>query len=135
MAVNILEVKNLKKYFSIGSGFFRKKHSIKAIDNVNLNIKKREILGLDGESGCGKTTCGKVILRILEPTEGNIYFNGHDITNLKQKEMSVYRKKMMIIYQDPFGSLDPRMKIGSTIAEPMEVHNIYSKKERHIALL
>jgi peptide/nickel transport system ATP-binding protein/oligopeptide transport system ATP-binding protein len=127
---NLIEVKNLKKHFLIGKGPFKKKYSIKAVDNVSFSIKKREILGLVGESGCGKTTCGKIILRIINPSEGNIFFEGTDITNLNQKEMSKFRKKMMIIYQDPFGSLDPRMKIGSTIAEPIEVHNIYSKEER-----
>ena len=127
---NIVEVKNLKKYFTIGGRGFRKKYSIKAVDNISFNIKKREILGLVGESGCGKTTCGKIILRIIDPSSGNIVFDGNDITNISQKEMARFRKQMMIIYQDPFGSLDPRMKIGSTIAEPMEVHHIFSKEEK-----
>ena len=113
----------------MGGGPFRKKEAVKAIDNVSFFIKEKEILGLVGESGCGKTTCGKVILRLMDPTAGNVYFDGYDITCLKQKEMGEFRRKMMIIYQDPFGSLDPRMTIGSTIAEPMEVHNISSKEE------
>ena len=126
----LVEVKNLKKYFWLGQGPFKEKLAIKAVDNINLHIKNNEILGLVGESGCGKTTVGKVILRIFDPTEGNIIFENKDITKLKQSEMIDIRKKMMIIYQDPFGSLDPRMKIGSTIAEPMEVHNLFSKNEK-----
>ena len=126
----LVEVKNLKKWFLTGSSTCKKKESVKAVDGVSLYIEKKEILSLVGESGCGKTTCGKTILRILNPTDGNIYFNGQDITHLRKKEMLKYRKRMMIIYQDPFGSLDPRMTIGSTIAEPMEVHNIFLKKER-----
>ena len=125
----MVEVTNLKKYFYQGGGPFKKKEAIKALDNVSFFIKKNEILGLVGESGCGKTTCGKVILRILNPTSGSIYFDGHDITHLKQKQMEEYRKKMMIIYQDPYGSLDPRMTIGNAIAEPMEVHKLVSSKE------
>jgi oligopeptide/dipeptide ABC transporter ATP-binding protein len=126
---NLVEVKELKKYFYQGSGPFKKKEAIKALDNVSFYIKRNEILGLVGESGCGKTTCGKLILKIINPTSGSIYFDGHDITNLKQKEMEEYRKKMMIIYQDPYGSLDPRMTIGNAIAEPMEVHKLVSTKE------
>jgi len=126
----LVEVKNLKKYFWLEQGPFKEKLSVKAIDNINLYIKNREILGLVGESGCGKTTVGKVILRILDPTEGQIIFENKDITKLKQNEMFDYRKKMMIIYQDPFGSLDPRMKIGSAIAEPMEVHKLFSKNDK-----
>lgn len=125
----LVEIKNLRKWFSVTSHSNLKK-SVKAVDGVSFHIEKREILSLVGESGCGKTTCGKTILRIFNPTEGNIYFDGKDITRLNRKEMLKYRKKMMIIYQDPFGSLDPRMTIGSTITEPMEVHNLYSKKER-----
>jgi len=126
----LIEVKNLKKWFWMGGTVFGKKEAVRAVDNVSFYIKKREVLGLVGESGCGKTTCGKVILRILDPTSGSIYFDGHNITYLKRKEMIKFRKKMMIIYQDPFGSLDPRMTIGAAIAEPMEVHNTVSRKEK-----
>jgi len=126
---NLIEVQNLKKYFYQGSGPFKKKDAIKALDNVSFYIKRNEILGLVGESGCGKTTCGKLILRLINPTAGSIYFDGHDITHLKPKQMSEYRRKMMIIYQDPYGSLDPRMTIGAAIAEPIEVHKLASTKE------
>jgi peptide/nickel transport system ATP-binding protein/oligopeptide transport system ATP-binding protein len=126
---NLIEVKNLKKYFYQGGGPFKKKEAIKALDNVSFYIKRNEILGLVGESGCGKTTCGKLILRLINPTAGSIYFDGHDITHLKPKEMSEFRRKMMIIYQDPYGSLDPRMTIGAAIAEPIEVHKLASTKE------
>jgi peptide/nickel transport system ATP-binding protein/oligopeptide transport system ATP-binding protein len=125
----LIEVKELKKYFYQGGGPFKKKEAIKAVDNVSFYIKRNEILGLVGESGCGKTTCGKLILKIINPTAGSIYFDGHDITHLKQKQMAEFRKKMMIIYQDPYGSLDPRMTIGNAIAEPMEVHKLVSTKE------
>ncbi|MBA7528176.1 Oligopeptide transport ATP-binding protein OppF [subsurface metagenome] len=126
----LVEVKNLKKWFWTGKSLLGKKIAVRAVDDVSFYIEKKEILGLVGESGCGKTTCGKTILRILDPTEGTIYFNGQEITHLRKKEMLKFRRKMMIIYQDPFGSLDPRMTIGATIAEPMEVHKTASKKER-----
>jgi peptide/nickel transport system ATP-binding protein/oligopeptide transport system ATP-binding protein len=125
----LIEVKELKKYFYQGGGPFKKKEAIKALDNVSFYIKRNEILGLVGESGCGKTTCGKLILRLINSTAGSIYFDGHDITHLKPKQMSEYRRKMMIIYQDPYGSLDPRMTIGAAIAEPIEVHKLASTKE------
>lgn len=126
----LVEVKNLKKWFLIGKSPLGKKEAVRAVDDVSFYIKKKEVLGLVGESGCGKTTCGKVILRILEPTDGSIFFDGQEISHISRKEMLKFRKRMMIIYQDPFGSLDPRMTIGATIAEPMEVHKIGSKKER-----
>lgn len=126
----LVEVKNLKKWFWMGKSPLGKKEAVRAVDDVSFYVKKKEVLGLVGESGCGKTTCGKVILRILDPTGGSIYFNGQEITHLNRKEILKFRKRMMIIYQDPFGSLDPRMTIGATIAEPMEVHKIASKKEQ-----
>jgi len=134
----LIEVKNLKKWFLTGKKIFRRKEAVRAVDDISFYIKKREVLGLVGESGCGKTTCGKVILRILEPTSGSIYYDNYDITHLKRKEMMKFRKRMMIIYQDPFGSLDPRMTIGNTIAEPMEVHKIIpgrKKEERVIEIM
>jgi oligopeptide/dipeptide ABC transporter ATP-binding protein len=126
---NLVEVQNLKKYFYQGDGPFKSKEAIKAVDNVSFCIKNKEILGLVGESGCGKTTCGKLILRLIHPTSGTIRFEGQDITHLKQKQMRELRKKMMIIYQDPYGSLDPRMTIGTAIAEPIEVHHLIITKE------
>jgi len=126
---HLVEVTNLKKYFYQGGGPFKKKDAIKALDDVSFYIKRNEILGLVGESGCGKTTCGKLILRLLNPTAGTISFDGQDITHLKQRQMINLRKKMMIIYQDPYGSLDPRMTIGAAIAEPMEVHKLTQSKE------
>lgn len=126
----LVEVKNLKKWFLIGKSPLGKKEAVRAVDNVSFYIKKKEVLGLVGESGCGKTTCGKVILRILDPTDGSIFFDGQEISHISRKEMLKFRKRMMIIYQDPFGSLDPRMTIGATIAEPMEVHKIGSKREQ-----
>ena len=126
----LIEVKNLKKYFNTGKTFFNKGEYVRAVDDISFYIKRKEILGLVGESGCGKTTCGKVILRIQEPTAGSIFFNGQDITRLKRQEMIKLKEKMMIIYQDPFGSLDPRMSIGAAIAEPMEVHATLPKNER-----
>ena len=125
----LIEINNLKKWFFSGKTPFGHKESVKALDGVSFHISRREVLGLVGESGCGKTTCGKVILRIHEPTGGSIKFLGNDITGLDKKEMLQYRKKMMIIYQDPFGSLDPRMTIGGAIAEPMIVHNTTPKRE------
>jgi len=126
----LVEVRNLKKYFLTGGGPFGEKDAVRAVDDVSFYIKKKEVLGLVGESGCGKTTCGKVILRLIDSTSGNIYFDGYDITHLEKKEMMKFRRKMMIIYQDPFSSLDPRMTVGKTVAEPMEVHNTVSKKEK-----
>jgi oligopeptide/dipeptide ABC transporter ATP-binding protein len=128
---HLVEVTNLKKYFYQGGGPFKKKDAIKALDDVSFFINRNEILGLVGESGCGKTTCGKLILRLMKPTAGSIAFDGQDITHLKQRQMTELRKKMMIIYQDPYGSLDPRMTIGAAIAEPMEVHKLpYTKEEK-----
>ena len=127
---NLIEVRNLKKWFWTGGVLLGQKEAVRAVDGMSFCVKKREVLGLVGESGCGKTTCGKVILRILDATAGSIYFDGHDITHLSSKEMIKFRRRMMIIYQDPFGSLDPRMTVGAAIAEPMEVHKVARKKKK-----
>ncbi|HXL02285.1 MAG TPA: ABC transporter ATP-binding protein [Candidatus Atribacteria bacterium] len=130
MMDKLIEVKNLKKWFPIGKDVAGKKAILKAVDDVSFFINRKEVLGLVGESGCGKTTCGKVLLRIIEPTSGSIFFDNVEITHLNRQEMKNFRRRMMIIYQDPYGSLDPRMRIGKAIAEPLEVHNIGSPKER-----
>jgi len=126
----LIEVKNLKKWFYIGKATSGKKEVLRAVDDVSFYIKNKEVLGLVGESGCGKTTCGKTLLRIIDPTSGSIFFDNQEITNLNKNQMQSFRRRMMIIYQDPFGSLDPRMRIGKAISEPLEVHNIGTKKER-----
>ena len=122
-----LEVKNLKKYFY--SGIFRKK-VIKAVDGVSFEIKEGKTLGLVGESGCGKTTVGRTILRLTNPTEGEIIFDGRDITSLNGSELKKLGREMQIIFQNPESSLNPRMKIYDSIAEPLRIHKICNKKER-----
>lgn len=125
-AQNLIEIKNLKKYFPVKSGF--KTSYVKAVDDVSLFIKKGETLGLVGESGCGKTTLGRTILRLHEPTSGQIIYNGEDITKIN---MYPFRRKMQIIFQDPYASLNPRMTVGDIVGEPLEIHNMYpNKKER-----
>jgi len=132
---NLVEVRHLKKWFWSGGVLFGHKEAVRAVDGISFSIRKGEVLSLVGESGCGKTTCGKLLLRILDATAGSIYFDGHDVTHLRRKEMVKFKKRMMIIYQDPFGSLDPRMTVGATIAEPMEVHKFASKKKRQEKLM
>lgn len=121
----LLEIKGLKKYFPIKEGFFKTNH-VKAVDDVSLYVKKGETLGLVGESGCGKTTLGRTILRLHEPTQGQIIYNGEDITHV---DMLPYRRKMQIIFQDPYASLDPRMTVGDIVGEPLDIHKMYKNKE------
>jgi len=126
----LIEVKNLKKYFPIRSGFFsRVTGNVKAVDDISFNIYKGETLGLVGESGCGKTTTGRVILRLLEPTAGKVLFEGKELTGLSQKEIRPFRKNMQIIFQDPYSSLNPRMTVGNMLSEALRVHNIVKKNE------
>jgi len=132
---NLVEVRNLKKWFWSGGVLFGHKEAVRAVDGISFSIRKGEVLSLVGESGCGKTTCGKLLLRILDATAGSIYFDGQDLTHLRRKEMVKFRRRMMIIYQDPFGSLDPRMTVGATITEPMQVHKLASKKRRQEKLI
>ncbi|WP_026884466.1 ABC transporter ATP-binding protein [Clostridium akagii] len=127
----LIEVKNLSKFFDVNKGMFAKKKSyVKAVDDVSFIIKKGETLGIVGESGCGKTTMGRTLLKLYEPTAGEIIYNGKDIANLKNNEMLPYRRKMQMIFQDPYASLNSRMSIGDIIAEPIEIHKLMNKIER-----
>ena len=123
MAENILEVKNLKKYFKTPRGMLH------AVDDVSFSIEKGHTLGIVGESGCGKTTTGRCILRLVEPTSGEIFFEGKDITKLGRGEMKKLRKDMQIIFQDPFSSLDPRYTINQTLTETLKINKICTGKK------
>ncbi len=135
----LLEVKNLKKYFPIKGGIFsRTVANVKAVEDVSLNIKSGEVVGLVGESGSGKTTAGRTILRLIEPTEGEIIFNGTDIAKVSRSQMREYRKEMQIIFQDPFASLNPRMTVGDIIGEALDIHKLArgkAREERIVQLL
>lgn len=127
----LLEVKGLKKWFPVDDKVFGSPTTfVKAVDGVSLSIYKGEVLGLVGESGCGKTTISRSILRLIEPTEGSIVFDGQDILKLKKNEIRKMRSQIQMIFQDPYSSLSPRMKIGETIAEPLEIHKIGTKESR-----
>ncbi len=129
--VNILEVRNLKKYFPITEGIFsRVVNHVKAVDNVSFTIGHGETVGLVGESGCGKTTLSRVILRLLEPTEGQVFFEGEDVFSLKGEKLRQLRKEMQVIFQDPYSSLNPRLSVGSIIAEGIGAHKIASGKRK-----
>lgn len=128
---NILQVENLKKYFPIQRGFLQRTVGwVKAVDGVGFDIQKGKTLGLVGESGCGKTTVARLILKLLETDEGRIIFKGTDISTLKESEMKPYRKEMQIVFQDPFGSLNPRMTIGQAIEEGLRILGIQNGKQR-----
>ena len=120
----LVEVKDLKQYFPIRTGFM-KTTLLKAVDGVNFGIKPGETLGLVGESGCGKTTVGRTLLRLYKPTGGEIYYDGNLITD---QNMIQYRPKMQMVFQDPYSSLDPRMTVEEIIGEPLDVHKLYSNK-------
>jgi oligopeptide/dipeptide ABC transporter ATP-binding protein len=119
----VLDVRDLKKHFPIHKGLLRRAGgTVYAVDGVSFSIRPGETLGLVGESGCGKSTVGRTILRLIEPTAGHIMIDGRDITQLSKTELRPYRRQMQIIFQDPFSSLDPRMSAGDIVAEPMRVH-------------
>jgi peptide/nickel transport system ATP-binding protein len=127
----LVQVQNLKKYFPIKQGVLKRiKGNVKAVDDVTFEIKKGEIFGLVGESGSGKSTLGRTILRLQEPTSGKIFFEGQDLTDLSHQEMRKIRKEMQIIFQDPFGSLNPRFTIGDVIGEMFKVQTNLSAKQR-----
>ncbi|MDH3974021.1 MAG: dipeptide ABC transporter ATP-binding protein [Deltaproteobacteria bacterium] len=129
--MEMLNIKNLKTWFPVKSGFLRKKASfVRAVDGVDIAIKEGETLGLVGESGCGKSTLGKSILRLVEPTEGSVIFKGEDMLSLSEKELRQKRKEMQIIFQDPFSSLNPRMRVREIIEEPLKIHNLGGGKRK-----
>ena len=127
----LLKVNGLKKYFSVKKGFGKgNTQYVKAVDNVNFTIYKGETFGLVGESGCGKSTTGRTLIRLYDVTEGEILFEGTDISRMKERELMPYRKRMQMIFQDPYSSLNARMTVSDIIGEPLDIHRLASGKER-----
>lgn len=126
----IIRVKELEKYFLAKRGYIHMSQYVKAVDGISLDVMEGETVGLVGESGCGKSTLGRTIMKIYEPTGGEIFYRGQNITKLSNKKMHNLRKSMQMIFQDPYASLNPRFTIGDIIEEPMVIHNMYTKAER-----
>ena len=127
--MNLFEIKNLKKHYEVKKGLFAKPTIIKAVNDISFDVKKGEIHSIVGESGCGKSTTAKLLMTIEKPTEGEIFFEGKDITKFTAQELKEYRKKVQIIFQDPYSSLNPRWKVGKIIAEPLKLNTDLSSKE------
>ncbi|MBE2185041.1 MAG: dipeptide ABC transporter ATP-binding protein [Anaerolineae bacterium] len=126
----ILSVKDLKKHFPINSGVIiqRQVGAVKAVDGVSFDVMKGETLGLVGESGCGKSTTGRTVLQLYKPTSGSVAFEGQELTTMKPGDLRHMRRKMQMIFQDPFASLNPRMSVGNIVSEPLKIHNIIQNK-------
>lgn len=136
MAEDLLEVKHLKKYYPIKGGLFgRDIGQVKAVDDISFTVKRGETLGLVGESGCGKSTAGRSLLRLIEPTEGQVLFEGKDVTAMGKEELRKIRRDMQIVFQDPFASLNPRHTVERILEEPMIIHGIGNSKERKQRIL
>ena len=137
--MSLLEIRNLKKYFPVGTGLFsRRSGEVKAVDGVDLTIEEGETLGLVGESGCGKSTLGRSILRLIEPTDGEVLFRGKNLLGMSHREMREMRREMQIIFQDPYSSLNPRMRVGEIVGEGLEIHKLAKgnkKRDRVMELL
>ena len=128
---NFIVVQGLKKYFPVRAGVMQRVVAqVQAVDDVSFAIKKGETLGLVGESGCGKTTVGRTMLRLIEPTAGSVMYGDIDVFKLNGKELKAIRRDMQIIFQDPYASLDPRVPIGESVMEGLEIHNVGTHKER-----
>ena len=131
-AAPVVEVKDLKKHFPVKKGLLRRTVGhVYAVDGISFTINEGETLGLVGESGCGKTTAGRAVLRLVEPTSGSVKVQGQEILGLSKSEMRPYRREMQIIFQDPFSSLNPRMTAGDIVGEPLMVHGVSRTKERN----
>ncbi|MGM0602934.1 MAG: ABC transporter ATP-binding protein [Bacillota bacterium] len=133
MAEKLLEVNNLKKYFPVKAGIFKKTVAhVKAVDDISFFVNEGETLGLVGESGCGKSTTGRTILRLLEATAGEVIFEGKDVLSLNKEDLRNIRRDMQIIFQDPYASLNPRMTVADIVGEPIDIHNLAkNKKDRN----
>ncbi|MCL2745736.1 MAG: dipeptide ABC transporter ATP-binding protein [Coriobacteriia bacterium] len=129
MSTPLLEVKNLKKHFKVRSERGGKK-VVKAVDGVSLSIEAGKTLGLVGESGCGKSTTGRTIMRLLEPTDGEVFFEGKNVRKMNARELKAFRKEVQFIFQDPYASLNPRFTVGELVGEPLAIHKIGNRKER-----
>lgn len=130
MSTPLLKVENLRKWFPLPSGLFSRRRYVKAVDNVSFELQEGETLGIVGESGCGKSTLGRAVLRLIEPTDGQIVFEGKEVTHLPHKQWQNMRKHMQMIFQDSHASLNARMRVGKIIEEPLKIYKIGSAQER-----